>query len=1262
MSDVMDGMVIGDWNVLSEINRTGEDVQAEFNEPLENKQKTLHQQVIRGHPDSRFIATVNPVKGEGRGIYEGKVMSGEFMNRFTNKVHLHYLPPDEEAEVLMDYGPDVDDTVIDRLVALSTDIRRDYGEEHGVVPFPVTTRALIRMVRHLQFFPGDLLMLRSLFWRKAYWLDDLIHPPVARKLVGDLLDLHDITDQPRPFRERSHVACSADGDAGNRLRIGSVSHPLGPGGPYVPDTVIEEVQQNLADLEWLLKDMVLKENILLIGEAGVGKNKLESYLAHLLRSNLLVLGMSGETRVSDLLTYRSFGEEEAGRTGDTSTLGLRALTDTEQQWIIVLDEANKAHPGVLVSFNDLLQDRLVRLPGGREASVRATICVNINPNRPPYEVNDFSFEFMDRFSIHTIVHLPADQAVDVLTRKYPDADLDFIRDVVNGYYTLNPVYSAGVLFEPVTMRNEEAAIERGLQYPERACNLIDLLSVCYGPRDSRELQAIHNTLQAAGFDRSVLPSSIALEKYRESWEADQEDEGKALALAGTFRSIGKPSAARAILHEMISRHPGRDWLYFFRSAGILLDSDRAEEAANELRKGFTETTIVRMNNRVDYRVLHARIRISPGKFRLSVEAQNVTTGRASLIISGEGNSPDPLIRRSSGEYFLTFTDTDNDLFIYEQTGYDPDRVPEPDPDIHDARNPAPHEGKTGKPPVLLTELVREGIALNRSGSGFHQQICQLPSPPWMYPGDPDGSVIRELRTPEGDIRLTAFPGRGWSVVVSGQGNTARSNNSMEIGWIKSEETASGRFFFTSGERCRSEVPVSTDPALHIAYSTLSETFLLVLPDDLARIVRVDGAASEGRIGTVYWSIHSPIGYQEAVLRPLYQQLCPRLERLFRYAHRISGSRLPGAGDILYAVKPDSGLAVSLVLDTSGMGPVMKELPCGENTEETWYELHEDMANPDICHFPAVIPFPHLDTCEAWRDRASSAEMQAYLREIRAYVAAALFHRTTTRDLAYEGKACSIIRDFGSVVIPVASTGESGSLSRGDILVRIDHTADAPYRSRSVFIVKFVQSGNGEQNVDRPVIRGFWLGEKNPIATGDLEDIMKNFGRIVVKGDEKYLRIIRHLSAAWQESNRPFAFSRAGNRADPVIRYENDGLILIYHSLDRRFRLEVDSGNGDGTLSIEETGYPAGSAVVSTGSGVSTKWQGLPLVDVCMLPSASRIVIVVEDDFHQSLVHNRMIGKRPSKESEQGKIEFVPRSEAECRGLIYCEAEDPGTMK
>ena len=86
----------------------------------------------------------------------------------------------------------------------------------------------------------------------------------------------------------------------------------------------------------------------------------------------------------------------------------------------------------------------------------------------------------------------------------------------------------------------------------------------------------------------------------------------------------------------------------------------------------------------------------------------------------------------------------------------------------------------------------------------------------------------------------------------------------------------------------------------------------------------------------------------------------------------------------------------------------------------------------------------------------------------------------------------------------------------------------------------------------------------------------------------------------------------------------------------------------------------GSTVVNAGSRGSTKWQGLPLVDICALPFAGEVVIVLEDDFHQSLVHNRMIGKGPSEESESGIIEFASRSEAECRGLIHREVAATGT--
>ncbi len=1222
MSDVMDGMVAGDWNILSEINRTGEDVQAEFNEPLENKAKSLHQRVIRGHPDSRFIATVNPVKSEGRGIYEGKVMSGEFINRFTNKVHLRYLSPDQEFEVLKSYGPGVDDQVVDRLIAIAGDIRRDYAEEHGVVPFPVTTRALIRMVRHLDRFPGDASLLRSLFWRKAYWLDERIHPPIARKLVGDLLDLHDISDREHPFRERSRVTTDV-GDDHPHLRIGTVSHPIGPGGPYVPDTVIEEVQQNLADLEWIVKDIVLEENILLIGEAGVGKNKLESYLAHLLNHNLLVIGMSGETRVSDLLTYRSFGEEEAGKTGDTATLGLQALTDSVHGWMIVLDEANKAHPGVLVSFNDLLQDRLVRLPGGTIVPVRASIFVNINPNRPPYEVNDFSFEFMDRFSIHTILHLPADQAVDVLKKKYPGADADFVNDVVQGYYSLHPLYSSGMLFEPVTMRNEEAAIERGLQHPDRACNLIDLLTACYGPKDGRELHAIQGALQAAGFDRNVLAAAHALGQYRALWEGDKGDEEKAVTLAETYRAIGKPSAARDVVREMLSRNPGRDWVFTLIDASILLDSNQAEEAERAIRNGFSEGTMLAMDNGEEYAVLLSDVRIAAGIPNVSIEAKNIRTGDAALIVSLP-DAPAPSLRRMSGEYSLTFSDRKHSLAIYE-------RLPSA------AENPviAAMPDETGTPLVSsarLSDRVRDAVLLGGLLQGFRRQICRLPSPPWTQPDLVHGDVVREFVDDGNRIRLVAHQEGGWTIAITGPGS-----GNGKAGWDPGKK----EFFCTLREGGEFRVPVSDDPFLGLTYHGSSKTLTLILPEHLAGAIGEDAGPGSARADGLRLAVLSAGIYHSRVLTPLLDVVNPRLQRIFQYSRPLSGYGSPGFGDIIYTLEPGSEMSTAVIMEVDGFGPMSREISPTSHAGISSPPVA--LAGQDTSLERMILPFPLLDSCEEWHARASSPDTQRHLHDIRQYAATALLRTTQPRDIAFEAKARAILADNRQIAVPI---GKETLLCRGDILVRNLPDSTSPDISRPVFIVRFLQEARGGGlSGSLPVVRGFYLGEPNPVATEDLSWIAGNFGRMTVEGDDLYDRIVRHLAAACQESARPFTYSRTGNPHDPVVKMEFDGFSLNYRPMERHFSFTVDQGEEGSLLAIAETGYPIGTAAASIGNCEAIRWQGLPLADIRYVREREQLLVILDDDFLSALRNAGAIREDSGNTSGALEFCFIARSEA-----------------
>lgn len=1225
MSDVLDGLVAGDWNVLSEINRSGEDIWAEFNDPLENKTKTLHQQVIRGHPDSRFIATINPYKSEGRGIYEGRVMSGEFMNRFTNKIHLAYLPPDEEFEVLAGFAPGVAHPVIDRLIGLASSLRSDYAEEHGVVPFPVTTRGLIRIVRHLQQFPDDASRLRALFWRKAYWLDDQIHSPLARKLIGDLLDLHDITDTAPPERRAGVVRDTGTGE----ILIGGAALRAGRGGPYVPDTVIEEVAQNVDDLEWLAKDMVLGENILLIGEAGVGKNKIESYLAHLVRANLLVIGMSGETRVSDLLTYRSFGEEEEGRTGDTATLGLRALTDPDDRWMIVLDEANKAEPGVLVSFNDLLQDRVVRLPGGKESPVRASIFVNINPNRPPYEVNDFSFEFMDRFAIHTIVHLPPDQAVEVLCRKYPGADSDFVRDVVGGFYALHPLYRGGILFEPVTMRNEETAIERGLQYPDHACNQIDLVIASYGPRDARERGAIRSTLEAAGFDRNSLAAAGALARFREGWESDPGDEKKARHLVRTYRAIGKPGAALGVIRDMISRRPERDWMWRLLGSQVLRGLGKGADADSELRGAFPRGSVIRLDNGGTYRVFRSAAGSTEGIPAISVEGCDTVSGRPVMITSPPDDPPARTIRRSSGTFTLAYADPANGLLVYERTGDSPGGE-EPSGKGSTGRMP----GEDSSRVVPVSSLVSEFIALvpaGLPGRDFTRQLCRLPSGLWTDPAYEGGSLSRELPGSAGTVVAESRAGGGWAIRLAGQ--VDESTETMVCWTGGSGGTPVLQIAMAGGDR--EEIPAMADPFVHLGFDRLTGTLWLVLSDDCSG--RFPGGGLQGDAGGLKWGILGEPAYRSRVLLPVLETLRTRLLGIFRYAG--PGTKENGAGDVMYTVRSDSGIEPAIVLDVDGTGEDLTDLRPGragaDGTRTPW------TTSPGAAVVRRLsIPFGMLDSCEARKEESSSPATQAYLGEVRRYLAPAFFSGTLPRDIAWEAKARANLVRYSRVAEPVTGIGDS-VLSRGDILVRTGRAGEDD--RRGVLVVDFVREERDRQGggVSR-LVRGFWPGEENPVATLPLGDVSAAFGRLAVSGDDRQAGIVSQFASACQVSGRPWEYSGSGNPVDPVVRFDCGGIRIEHHRMGRRFRLEMPWD--DSILVIEETGYPADSATIATGRDPPARFDGRCLVRVLYLRDDDEITVILEDDpaaFLQDM---------PGAGNPAG-IRIVPRSAAESSGLL-----------
>ena len=382
-----------------------------------------------------------------------------------------------------------------------------------------------------------------------------------------------------------------------------------------------------------------------------------------------------------------------------------------------------------------------------------------------------------------------------------------------------------------------------------------------------------------------------------------------------------------------------------------------------------------------------------------------------------------------------------------------------------------------------------------------------------------------------------------------------------------------------------------------------------------------------------------------VLTPGIAGLFPRLEGIFRYARPRSLHHALGAGDVVYTITPGSVIGISVVAEVDGLGPVICNLPCnGEEEPKAPVHYLPGGTGEDITGLPGmVVPLSFLDQCEKWKEEASSPEVQAHLQEVRRYVAPAILNRTRPRDMGEETKYRAFLAGLSPMTEPVTAGGPV--LSRGDILVRTDAGGESLNRPRSVFIVRFVQDGGEFHGEPEAIVRGFWLGEENPVATERLGKDPGKFGRVTVDGDDTCQGILHRLAAACRDTLRHWEFSRSGSRFDPMDRFTLEGLEIEYQPVDRRFRVSL-TGEEDGeqVFFLEQTGYPTGNTTLRVDGRELAQWQGTPLVDIRYYPDLEQIMVLLEDDLVATLRNTRMIGEEPLVIS--GGLSFVVISQSE----------------
>ncbi|KAJ6481917.1 AAA domain-containing protein [Mycena sanguinolenta] len=431
------------------------------------------------HPSFRLIATASkslPLKDW---------LSAEHANMFF-PVPAQPMGRAEEEAILLATG--CPPRVVHRMLAFAERYRASMSEDSVQKNRKLGTRSLVRVARRMAAVEGgagagadeDGGDLRGVL-NRSLLLEFL--PAVERMNVEQLFDEAEIArstpaHHPSLFVHDDMLVFPGQSTSGGpsyatRIPLFNIAEDTLGVKSHVPymdhfydNSLQTELMRDLAvDLE------LLREHVVLLGNQGVGKNKIVDRLCQLLGRPREYIQLHRDTTVNQLMFTTSL---ENGVIKYTDSPLLRAITFGR---VIIIDEADKAPEHVVAIFRSLAGQSELSLSDGRR--VRATkerpsdIPVHPNfrlvllANRPgyPFLGNHFLQVLGETFSAHSVTNPDQESERTLLAQLAPELDEDLILRLVGAFHDLRKGYDAGTLNYPYSLRELINLIKHMQAYP-----------------------------------------------------------------------------------------------------------------------------------------------------------------------------------------------------------------------------------------------------------------------------------------------------------------------------------------------------------------------------------------------------------------------------------------------------------------------------------------------------------------------------------------------------------------------------------------------------------------------------------------------------------------------------------------------------------------------------------------------------------------------------------------------------------------------------
>uniref|UniRef100_A0A0P6CK90 von Willebrand factor A domain-containing protein 8 n=1 Tax=Daphnia magna TaxID=35525 RepID=A0A0P6CK90_9CRUS len=433
-----------------------------------SKEIMAEKKLFKVHKNFRIIALAEPPNSTGK--TSSHWLSPEVLSMFF----FHTLRPmnmEEEVNILEALVGDKLALAMHPVLKLAQHVRQSNDPTLNSLAPSLSTRQLLRLAKRLKEYPNSDpwgLVERTCL---SQFLPRLPQEALRRAMESCGIE------KTAPFETSdSQLCCVVKNGV---LTIGETKAKIYQQGNLakIPDVVFHDTRQHLRVLEALLQDFILGDHLLLVGNQGVGKNRLIDRLLALMNRPREYIQLHRDTTVQSLTVQPTVFN---GVVEFQDSPLVRAARDGS---VLIVDEADKAPTQVTCILKTLIENGEMLLSDGRRilpmgvrSDIKETDIVRLHPdfrmivlaNRPgfPFLGNDFFAALGDVFSVHAIENPSLESELELLRHFGPSLSDKTLRSVVQAFSQLRSLADQGMLNYPYSTREVINVVKHLERYPK----------------------------------------------------------------------------------------------------------------------------------------------------------------------------------------------------------------------------------------------------------------------------------------------------------------------------------------------------------------------------------------------------------------------------------------------------------------------------------------------------------------------------------------------------------------------------------------------------------------------------------------------------------------------------------------------------------------------------------------------------------------------------------------------------------------------------